>query len=384
LQRGTITNHNGEWTLIYYDTQFRSGKIARVQVWKKLARVSDEYPSKASVRQLADEILAPLNKRQLQPESSMPLHEFIENRYFPGMEQELRPSTIHNYRVSVYNKHLKKRLKKLNLQVRDFRTVHAQRLFRDIPDVGHVTLLHIKNFLSGVFKFALRDGVVDGVNPIHGASVPGRAKKFDGTAYTMDEVFQMIMALTEDGHQTAVEVVYLMALTGVRQSEARGLRWSDWDEKNSRLHIRRSVWGDKVGPTKNPASEDSIPVLGTLTRVLAHRRERVKPDPDDYIFAGKKRGQPLDFHNLINRQIKPSLKNVYSAETGKDVKWTGFHGFRRGLASNLFALGVNPKIVGALLRHQSLAVTLQHYIKTPESQTVDAMTQFEKLAEKLW
>ena len=31
--------------------------------------------------------------------------------------------------------------------------------------VGHITLLHIKNFLSGVFKFALREAVIDGAEP---------------------------------------------------------------------------------------------------------------------------------------------------------------------------------------------------------------------------
>ena len=372
MQRGTIVKHNGAFTLLYYDTQFRDGKKVRVRVSKKLARVSKEHPTEASVRQLADEILAPLNRRQLQPESSMLLSEFIELRYFPGMKNELRPSTIHNYRVSIYDKHLKTRLEKLNLRVRDFRTVHAQRLFRDIPDVGHVTLLHIKNFLSGVFKFALREGVIDGVNPVQNSTVPGRAKKFEGAAYTIDQLMTMWAALSEVDW-TAANVIVLLGLTGLRQSEARGLRWSDWDKENARLHIRRSVWGNKVGPTKNPASEDSIPVLPTLTTMLEDRKENVQPDPEDYIFAGEKKGSPLDFHNLVNRIIKPTLKNIGG------VKWSGFHGFRRGLASNLFALGVSPKVIAALLRHQSIAVTLQHYIKTPAADSVDAMAKLEKV-----
>jgi integrase len=245
-------------------------------------------------------------------------------------------------------------------------------LFRDIPDVGHVTLLRIKSFLSGVFTFALREGVIDGVNPIRHASVPGRAKKFEGAAYTIDQIFTMWGALSEVDW-TAAEVIALLGFTGLRQSEARGLRWSDWDRENGRLHIRRSVWGNKVGPTKNPASEDSIPVLETITSVLDDRKDRVHPNAEDYIFAGEKKGSPLDFHNLVNRVIKPSLKNI------EGVKWEGFHGFRRGLASNLFALGVNPKVIQALLRHKSVAVTLQHYIKTPDAEAVAAMAKLEKM-----
>jgi integrase len=362
MQRGRIEKHNGAWRLRYYDEQYRDGKLVTVHVSKTLARVSKEYPTVASVRTLADKILAPLNHRQLQPESSMLLTDFIENKYFPRMEKELRPSTIHNYRVSIYDKHLKDKLG--NLTVRDFRTVHAQKLFRSIEGVHHTTLLHIKNFLSGVFKFALREGVIDGINPIQNSSVPGKVSKFKGAAYTLDQVFIMMAALAFADHKepTASEVITLFSLTGLRQSECRGLRWSDWNEETGTLRIQRSVWGVSIGPTKNPASDGEIPVLPILAQLLAGRRERVKPEPDDYIFAGERRGQPLDFHNLVNRQIKPSLKNV------DGVKWEGFHGFRRGLASNLFAVGVNPKVIAAMLRHQSMAITLQHYIKTPDDE----------------
>jgi integrase len=223
-----------------------------------------------------------------------------------------------------------------------------------------------------VFKFALREGVIDGINPIQNSSVPGRVSKFKGAAYTLDQTFVMMAVLADDHEDpTASEVIALFSLTGLRQSECRGLRWSDWDEEAGTLRIQRSVWGVSIGPTKNPASEGEIPVLPILAKLLAARRERVKPEPDDYIFAGVRGKQPLDFHNLVNRQIKPSLKK------NMQVKWEGFHGFRRGLASNLFAVGVNPKVIAALLRHQSMAITLQHYIKTPDDEMRKAMEKLE-------
>jgi len=368
MQRGTIVRHRGHWTLRYYDVQFRDGKKTRVRASKKLAPFGKEYPTESSVRHLADDILAPLNRRQLQPESSLLLTEFIETRYFPAVERELRPSTVLNYRVSVYNKHLKDRLGKI--RVRDFRTVHAQRLLREIPDVGHGTLLHVKNFLSGVFKFAKREGVIDGVNPVQDSSAPGRSKKFSGGAYTIDDVQRMLEEIKDE---TAGDVIALLSLTGLRQSEARGLRWSDWDEGAETLSIARSVWRKHVGPTKNPMSEDVIPVLPLLRDLLIARRDRIKPrpKPEDYIFAGTRRGAPLDFHNLVNRVIKPALKDV------DVIKWAGLHGFRRGLASNLFDLGVNPKVIAAILRHGSMAITLQHYIRTPEAASREAMQKLE-------
>ena len=50
------------------------------------------------------------------------------------------------------------------------------------------------------------------------------------------------------------------------------------------------------------------------------------------------------------------------------LEWKGFHGFRRSLASNLFGMGVNPKVIAAILRHGDLSSTLQFYIQTPDSE----------------
>jgi integrase len=372
MQRGIIRRHRASWTLLYDDVQFRNGKKKRVRVRKKLATVSKEYPTAASVRSLADDVLAPLNRKQVQPESSLKVTEYIELHYFPAAKHELRPSTFKGYKDFIYETHLKNHLGVIRL--RDFRSVHAQRLLRDIPDVGHRTLLHIKSFLSGVFKFAKREGVLDGQNPLVDVTVPGRPTKFKGGAYSIDDASRMLEDL--EGYDTACNVIALLSFTGLRQSEARGLRWSDWNETDQTLQISRGVWGRHVGPTKNPASEDAIPVLPLLSELLQRRRERVKPKAADYIFAGERRGTPLNFHNLENRIIKPALKkSPLIGDTGVD--WSGFHGFRRGLASNLLSLGTDPRLVAAILRHADVSTTLQFYSVTTDKQARAAMDKLE-------
>jgi integrase len=382
MQRGTIFKQHSSWTLLYYDTQYRNGKKKHVRVSKKLAVISKEYPTKSSVRQLADEILAPLNRKQLQPESSLKITEYIEGHYFPSVEPELRRSTFAGYK-NMYEAHLKKRLKTVRL--RDFRTVHGQQLLRDIS-VGHRTLLHIKSFISGVFRHAKQNGVLDSLNPMVDVTVPKRRadeKKFKGVAYSIEDAERMIEDLEGDALrggdpvklETAGDVIALLSFTGLRQSEARGLRWQDWDEIAQTLMVSRAVWNTHVSGTKNTASENTIPVLPLLRDLLLRRRARVKPSPNDYIFAGERRGTPLNFHNLQQRVIKPAFKR---AMTGADVvKWVGFHGFRRGLASNLFSLGVNPKVIAGILRHSDISTTLEFYIKTPDSEAREAMDKLE-------
>jgi hypothetical protein len=89
MQSGAIVKRRNSWTLVYHDIQIRNGKRKRVAVSKKLARIGPEFPSKKSVRSLADAILAPVNQKVITPESSMRITEFIEGFYFPAVKLEL-------------------------------------------------------------------------------------------------------------------------------------------------------------------------------------------------------------------------------------------------------------------------------------------------------
>jgi integrase len=58
------------------------------------------------------------------------------------------------------------------------------------------------------------------------------------------------------------------------------------------------------------------------------------------------------------------------------IEWHGWHGFRRGLASNLNRLGVDDSVIQAVLRHSHISVTQACYIKTVREDVEAAMHQF--------
>jgi integrase len=380
VQRGRIYKHNGSWCLQFYDDLFVDGKRIRKRHFAKLAPISKEYPSKRSVLILAERHLAPINAGMMQPESAVLLTKYIEDVYLPAAEKRLRASTNWDYR-QIFTQHLKPRTK--DLRLRDFRTVHGQRIMHSIPNVGHARLLRIKAVLSAVFAHALRTGVLDGVNPMHGVSVPGKPVKFKGHAYSLSEIEGMLVST--DG--VARIVIAVAALTGLRLSELRGLRWSDFDGEN--LHVKRAVWRTVVGPTKTEDSEGLVPVLPLLQKVLEKHRNRASGDA--YIFAGERRSAPLNLHNLAARIIKPAIEHCSQcqksrADHGKadhefdlDPKlvWKGWHSFRRGLGSNLYALGVQPKVIQAILRHSDIGTTLQYYVQTPTEDSREALQVIE-------
>jgi len=55
------------------------------------------------------------------------------------------------------------------------------------------------------------------------------------------------------------------------------------------------------------------------------------------------------------------------------IEWEGWHGFRRGLATNLERIGVREAIAAMILRHSNDRVTQKHYIKPPCIKAVYAM-----------
>ncbi|MFZ3329949.1 MAG: tyrosine-type recombinase/integrase [Candidatus Acidiferrales bacterium] len=394
MQRGQITKHRGNWRLRYWDAAIVDGEKKKIRRAAFLAPVGKEYPTKRSVIALADRILTPLNAGHVQPESSLSVAHFIDNYYLPFVQEELRPSTYKDYKKDVYEKHLKIRLGELRL--RDFRTVNGQRMLRDIsvsnPELGHKTLQRIKSFLSGAFKHAKREGFIDGENPMRDTSVPGKPQKFQGEFYTMSEIEAISSSVgnlkdIEDkkkiqDRMRAVAVISVAAFAGLRLAEIRGLRWSDYDGKS--LAIRRAVWRTHVGDTKNPTSAGTVPVLPILKRMLDDHRARVVAGkkhcgPDDYIFAGERRGAPLNLANMVRRVILPAL-----AENEDEILyWKGWHAFRRALATNLHSCGVDPKVAQAILRHSDMRTTLEFYTMVPDADARAALQKIEKWIEEI-
>lgn len=373
MQRGYVFRKGANWYLRYYEPASNGLK----QSCKKIGAVTD-YPKKTDARILADKFLLPFNSKQVQPESLIPVTQFIENVYLPHVKKSLKASTYKDYKKDAYEKHLKNRLG--DLRLRNFRTVDGQKIIFDIADstqIGHKTQQRIKSFLSGTFKYAKQLGYIDGENPIRDVKVSGKRTKFKGEIYAINEIEEMLISLPEP----ARTIIGLAALTGLRHSEIRGLRWSDYDAKNGTLTVNRSVWNTVIQAPKTESSENSVPVLPLLQKALAGHRERVKPKSEhEYIFAGTRYGRPLNLANLVRRVIVPAFKKQSEESQGSIApKWKGWHAFRRGLSTNLYAMDIPPKVIASILRHSDIKTTLEFYTQVPEELQREAIEKMEEL-----
>jgi integrase len=362
-QKGYIFHRYSSWFVRYCDdVRQPDGTIKRKLVCKKLGvEYGGQYHSKASVKTFVQELLAPVNSGLLNPQSTMALETFVETVYFHYVVENLRNCTVKGYR-HLWERHLKGRIGKIAL--RDFRTVHGEKLLSDVAlqtQLGKNSLKHIKAFMSGVFKQAKRLGVLDGLNPMQDTSIPRTPAADETYAYSLDELKKILLVLEEPSRT----VVLTAALTGLRKSELRGLRWQDFNGKE--LSVKRSFVNGETNDTKNARSKAVVPVVRMLADALNKIREGmgILATSESPIFqAGN--GKPLNLDNLARRVIAPALE-------GTGVVWHGWHAWRRGLATTLHQLGIDDKTIQTILRHSNIGVTMNIYVKSVAESQVNAM-----------
>ena len=101
----------------------------------------------------------------------------------------------------------------------------------------------------------------------------------------------------------------------------------------------------------------------------------------------------MNLNNLLHREVLPALdrceqcKKSIEKHNKADHKfrrdesiprWHGWHAARRGLGSNLYALGVPDKVIQDILRHANVSTTNTYYIKTVSEQVTNATEKLEK------
>jgi integrase len=216
-------------------------------------------------------------------------------------------------------------------------------------DRTKTTLQHIKSVLSTIFTDAKNEGAFDGTNPVDGVLIPWNAREPGETrAYDLGQVLQILDLLP----LLAKSLIATAAFAGLRRGELRGLEWTDYT--GTELRINRSMWRSVVSLPKTRASRDSVPIIPALAEILdAYRRSAGNPELG-FVFCSSD-GLPISLDKIVQRVIRPALEAIH-------LPWHGWHAFRRGLASNLYAMGAPDKVVQRILRHSRPHVTKERYI----------------------
>jgi integrase len=368
-QDGCLYVDHAAW-FVKYRVRVRQedGSIKLRQRAKMLGRVAD-YPRESDIRSLKIEFMQRLNAGGFTPDSSMSLRDFVEKVYLPYSE-ELRASTKKGYR-EIWNNHISDRVG--HIRMREFRTVHASKMLKAIADendLSKTTLQHIKSVLSAVFTHAKNEGAFDGVNPVQDTRIPRNAREPGETfAYNLTQIRRILEVLP----LLPKAVIATASFVGLREGELRGLEWPDYTGDS--LSVNRSIWRSVVNAPKTRASAQAVPVIRQLAEILsAYRISMGNPTTGLMFHSG--RGEPMDLNKLGQQVIRPAVEAI-------KLDWYGWHGFRRGIASNLYELGANEKIVQRILRHAKPHVTKERYIKAFDPAVLAAMKSLETTLDTL-
>lgn len=168
-----------------------------------------------------------------------------------------------------------------------------------------------------------------------------------------------------------------MIFTGIRASEARGLRWEDVDLGKAQLHVRQRAdrYGD-VGMPKSEAGQRTVPLPPMVVNTLKEWKLACPKSDAGLVFPNS--AGNIEYHqNMLQRGLWPAqAKAGLVVPTGKEdeegkpimgPKYSGFHALRHWYASWLInrksdgGLELPAKTVQTRMGHSSIQVTFDTY-----------------------
>ena len=238
------------------------------------------------------------------------------------------------------------------------------------------TIAKIRNTMSQVYQHAQRCELIPrstSCNPFHHVRCEGTSQ-YEARTVTLEQAFA-ILSLLELPEKT---LTLLIAATGLRISEALGLKWSDLDYNKHCIHVRRKWKDGVIGLPKTEASQAAVamhPVLAEFMRTW--QRETMYGKPGDWVFASfKLKGRQPRTGGIVSQDyLRPAA--IKAGVLGKNEKVRfGFHNLRHSLASFLVSSGTDPKTVQAMLRHSRVKTTMELYVHAVDQNKLDAQGEY--------
>lgn len=207
------------------------------------------------------------------------------------------------------------------------------------PRVANKALTALKQML----KLAVIWGLISGNPAAEVSRVPEGRREVE--YLTPEEVGRVLSVLEHD--RIKYLLVLTAALTGMRSSELRGLRWGDIE--GPYIHVRREYKHGRFRAPKTQASRRRVLIPPHLQEEL----ERDRGEREELVFA--RNGKPLGDDYPTRYVLAPALRGA------KIDKRVTFHALRHSYAAWMLSEGESPQFVQAQLGHTDPAFTLRMY-----------------------
>jgi integrase len=214
------------------------------------------------------------------------------------------------------------------------------------------TLKKILGTFGQVMRYAVRHKLID-YNPLVDAERPRRQDHSDEKQIIVlnPEQVKVFLGAVDD---PLYRVFFQLAiLSGARQGELFGLKWSDIDWEKSQANINRTYNNGAWYQPKSKASKRAIDLGPSMMLALKRWRMQCPLNELDLVFPSKG-GGPINHSVMLRRHFWPALKAV-------ELPRIRFHDLRHTFASLLIDQGENIKYIQSQLGHSSPTLTLDTY-----------------------
>jgi integrase len=342
------------WVYRYYGVD----TIGRPTRPKVRVGTKAEYPSRAHARRAVAALELDINVQTIAPNPRhVTVQELADHYKAHELSADRRSKT--EYTCDVYRHNIDAHIvsKWGTYLVVDLKTAVLEDWLHSLV-LADGTKAKIRNVFSAILNHGIRHELATSnpiTGPSRGAGVRQSAKrKRTPDVLTSDELRSILAELTPL-HRV---IVLMLASTGLRFSELRGLQWQDLDYITGTMKLTRGFVKNYITPLKSAASRKSVPLHPSLMTELANMRaESPYNQPEDWIFASVRAGGkvPIWGISLMENHILPAVKRA------KVLKQVGWHTFRHSLATTLASQGEDIKTVQETMRHANSKITMDIY-----------------------
>ncbi|WP_334427173.1 MULTISPECIES: site-specific integrase [unclassified Levilactobacillus] len=293
---------------------------------------------------------------------SQKYYEMTKAKWRPSTEQHYH-TIINRYVIPLIGDH---KLAKLNRMEYEYLFIEPQ-----LKHLASSTVKTSHTMFMAIVNAAVANDVIPR-NRLHGVRFKPTPKRL---AFSETDLAKINNQLSQSSLDDRTFFM-LLELTGMRDGEGLGLKWSDINLKDKTISIKHSLSVGELGPTKTPAGVRTISIPETLVILLKEYRLHCRK-------SGIKRGKPVGRNSFVfwfkkdimYKHFKDLLDNA-KVDRSKYVVYS----FRHTHATLLIGAGVSPVDVAKRLGHSDPSVTLKNYAHAVEGNDQKDAELFARIA----